>query len=192
MRTVESSRTVGCKGHHVPLAERMVQRPCHIVGQAFRTHLVINGVPTTQRRIAFEIFAHLGGAVINFICGTADEFGSSPDVVVHSRNLGLAHPVGPQDPGAKPLRMVDQQMKRRPLDRNAARWSRTHSSAKMLSRKRSSRVSFVSQYTTLSDVTESTLGGAFMSCSCAVTESDAIWIFADLSMCASVAHTRSK
>ena len=28
------------------------------------------------------------------------------------------HPVGPHDPGAKPLRMIDQEMKRRPLDGN--------------------------------------------------------------------------
>src|SRR6202011_2282922 len=43
----------------------------------------------------------------------------APYIVVDSRKLGLAHPVGPHDPGAKPLRMVDQDMKRRPLDGNA-------------------------------------------------------------------------
>src|SRR5439155_16389901 len=56
-----------------------------------------------------------------------------------------------------------------------ARWSRTHSSAKILSMKRSSRVSFVSQCTTsLSEcaVTESMFGGAFISCSGAVTWMD--------------------
>src|ERR1700747_2033923 len=48
-----------------------------------------------------------------------DVFGSLPDIVVNSRKLSLARPVGPHDPGAKPLRMVDQEMKRRPLDGNA-------------------------------------------------------------------------
>ena len=48
-----------------------------------------------------------------------DILGSLPDIVVDSRKFGLAHPVGPHDPGAKPLRMVDQDMKRRPLDGNA-------------------------------------------------------------------------
>jgi hypothetical protein len=56
---------------------------------------------------------------MDFVGGTIDVFGSLPDIVVNSRNLGLAHPVGPHDPGAKPLRMVDQDMKRRPLDGNA-------------------------------------------------------------------------
>src|SRR6266850_5118534 len=53
-----------------------------------------------------------------------------------------------------------------------ARCSRTHNSAKILSIKRSSRVSFVSQCTTsLSEctVTGSIFGGAFISCSWAVT-----------------------
>src|SRR5258705_13529420 len=56
---------------------------------------------------------------MDFAGGTIDVFGSLPDIVVDSRNLGLAHPVGPHESGAKPLRMVDQDMKRRPLDRNA-------------------------------------------------------------------------
>ena len=103
----------------MPLAERMVQRPRHIVGQAFRPHLVIDGVLAAQRGIAFEILAHLGGTVMDFVGGTTDVFGSLADVVVYPRKLGLAHPVGPHDPGAEPLRMVDQDMKRRPLDRNA-------------------------------------------------------------------------
>src|ERR1700704_1320047 len=119
MSVVETSGPVGCKGHDMPLAERMVQRPRHIVGQAFRPHLVIDGVLAAQRGIAFEILAHLGGTVMDFVGGTIDVFGSPPDIVVDSRKLGLAHPVGPHDPGAKPLRMVDQDMKRRPLDRNA-------------------------------------------------------------------------
>ena len=119
MRVVETAWPVGGKGHDVPLAERMVQRPRHIVGQAFRPHLVIDGVLAAERGIAFEMFAHLGGAVKDFVGGTADVFGSLPDIVVDPRELGLAHPVGPHDPGAKPLRMVDQDMKRRPLERNA-------------------------------------------------------------------------
>src|SRR6185295_17248405 len=61
----------------------------------------------------------LGGTVMDFVGRTTDVFGSLPDVVVYSRKLGLVHPVGPHDPGAKPLRMVDQEMKRRPLDGNA-------------------------------------------------------------------------
>src|ERR1700704_3865694 len=103
----------------MPLAERMVQRPRHIVSQASRPHLVIDGVLAAERRIALEILAHFGGTVVDFVGGTVDVFGSLPDIVVYSRNLGLAHPVGPHDPGAKPLRMVDQDMKRRPLDGNA-------------------------------------------------------------------------
>src|ERR1700688_4150675 len=119
MRVIETSAPVGCKGHEIPLAERMVQRPSHIVGQAFRTHLVIDGVLAAQRGIAFEILAYLGGTVMDFVGGTIDVRGSFPDIVVDSRNLGFAHPVGPHNPGAKPLRMVDQNMKRRPLDGNA-------------------------------------------------------------------------
>src|SRR6516225_2444060 len=119
MRVVETSGAISCKGHHVPLTERMIQRPRHIVCQTFGPHLVIEGVLTAQRRIPFEIFVHLGSTIINFACGTADVFRSPPDIVVDPRHLSLAHPVGPHDPGAKPLGMVDQEMKRRPLDGNA-------------------------------------------------------------------------
>ena len=119
MRVVETSGPVGCKGHEMPLAERMVQRPRHIVGQAFCPHLVIDGVLAAKRGIAFEILAHLGGPVMDFAGRTIDVFGSSRDIVVDSLDHGLAHPVGPDHPGAKPLRMVDQDMKRRPLDGNA-------------------------------------------------------------------------
>src|SRR5258707_15272146 len=55
MRVVETSGPVGCKGHEMPLAERMVHRPRHIVGQAFRPHLAIGSVLAAQRGIAFEI-----------------------------------------------------------------------------------------------------------------------------------------
>ena len=49
MRIVETSGPIGCKGHDMPLAESMVQRPRYIVGQAFRPHLVIDGVLAAQR-----------------------------------------------------------------------------------------------------------------------------------------------
>jgi putative tryptophan/tyrosine transport system substrate-binding protein len=69
------------------------------------THLVIDGV--------------LAAPVMDFVGGTIDIFGSPPDIVVNSGNLGLTHPVGPHDPGAEPLRMIDQDVKRRTLDGNA-------------------------------------------------------------------------
>src|ERR1700723_442004 len=53
-----------------------------------------------------------------------------------------------------------------------ARWSRTHISAKILSMKRSSRVSLVSQCTTSLSVAGSIFGGASISCSCAVASID--------------------
>ncbi len=56
---------------------------------------------------------------MDFVGGTIYVFGSLPDIVVDSRNLGLAHPVRPHHPRAKPLRVVDQNMQRRPLDGNA-------------------------------------------------------------------------
>jgi hypothetical protein len=58
----------------MPLAERMVQRPRHIIGQAFRPHLVIDGVPAAKRGIALEILAHLGGTVMDFVGGATDVF----------------------------------------------------------------------------------------------------------------------
>ena len=48
MRVVETAGPVGCKGHDMPLAERMVQRPRHIVGQAFRPHFDIDGMLAAQ------------------------------------------------------------------------------------------------------------------------------------------------
>jgi hypothetical protein len=92
MRVVETSGPVGCKGHDMPLAERVVQRPRHIVGQAFRPHLVIDGVLAAKRGITFEVLAHHGGTVMDFVGGTTDVFGSLPDIVVDSRNLGPAYP----------------------------------------------------------------------------------------------------
>src|ERR1700752_1361739 len=106
MRVLETSGAVGCKSYGVPPSERMVQRPRHIVGQALRPHLVKDGVLAAQRGIAFEILAHLGGTVMDFFGGTVDVFGSLPDIVVESRKPGLAHPLGPHDPGVKPLGMV--------------------------------------------------------------------------------------
>src|SRR5580692_7325913 len=55
---------------------------------------------------------------MDFVGGTADVFGSLPDIVGYSRNLDFVHPVGPHEPGAEPLRMIDHDMKRRPLDGN--------------------------------------------------------------------------
>src|ERR1700754_1640646 len=118
MRVVETSGPIGCKGYDVLLAERMTHRPCDVVGQALRPHFVIDRVLAAQGGIAFEILPVLGGAITNFIGRTADVFGSSGDIVVDSLKLGLAHPVGPQDAGTKPLRMVDQDMEGRPLDGN--------------------------------------------------------------------------
>jgi hypothetical protein len=134
---------------------------------------MIGGGRTTQKQvpqrgIAFEILAHLGGAVMDFVGGTIDVFGSLPDIVVDSRNLGLAHPVRPHHPRAKPLRMMDQDMKRRPFDGNARSLEPDAQPAKILSMKRSSRVSFVNQCTTSQSeraVTGSIFGGAFISCS---------------------------
>jgi hypothetical protein len=119
MSVIETSRPVGCKGHDMPLAERMVQRPRHIVGQTLRPHLAIDGVLAAQRRIPFEILAHLDGTFTDFVGGTTYIFGLLPDIVVNSRKLGVAHPIGPHDPGAKPLRMVGQDIKRGPLNGNA-------------------------------------------------------------------------
>jgi hypothetical protein len=102
----------------MPLAERMVQRPRHIVGQAFCPHLFIHGVLAAERRIAVEILAHFGGAVMDFADRTTDVFGSFPEIVVESCNVGLAHSVDPYHPRAEPFRMEDQDMKRRPLDGN--------------------------------------------------------------------------
>ena len=73
---IETPGPCGCKGHHVPLTERMVQRPRHLVGQAFRSHLVVDSVLATQRGITFEILAHLGGTIMDFVGGTIDVFGS--------------------------------------------------------------------------------------------------------------------
>src|SRR5947208_14804247 len=114
MRLVETSGSVRGKGHQMSLAERMIQRPRDIVRQALGSHLVVHGVLAAKLRIAFEVFAHLGRTLMNFVCRTADVFGSSPDIVIDSRNLGFAHALGPDHPGAEPLRMMDQEMKRRP------------------------------------------------------------------------------
>ena len=111
MHIVETAGPVGCEGDDMLLAERMVQRPRHVIGQAICAHLVIDGVLAAQRRIAFEILAQLGGAIIDFVARTIDVFGSPPDIVVNSRQLGLAHSVSPHEPGADPLRIVDLDMK---------------------------------------------------------------------------------
>ena len=119
MGIVKTSGPVGRKRHDMTLAERMVQRPRHIVGQTLRSQLIIDRVLAAERGIAFEILAHLGRAIEDFVGGTADVFGPLADVVVDQIEFGLAHPVSPQHPRAKPLRMLDQEMKRRPLDGDA-------------------------------------------------------------------------
>ena len=82
MRVVETAGAVGRKGHHMPLAERVVQWQCHIVGQALRPHVAKDGVLAAKQGIAFEILADLGGAFMDLIGGTVDVFGSAPDIVV--------------------------------------------------------------------------------------------------------------
>ena len=69
MGVIEPPWPVGGKGHEMPLAERVVHRPRHIVGQAFCAHLVIDGVLAAQRGIAFEILAQLGGPAMDFAGG---------------------------------------------------------------------------------------------------------------------------
>jgi hypothetical protein len=54
--------------HRVPLVERMVQRPRHIVGQALRPHLIVDSMLATPRGITFEILAHLSSAIMDFVC----------------------------------------------------------------------------------------------------------------------------
>src|SRR5579862_5895338 len=56
---------------------------------------------------------------MDFVGGTVDVLGALPDIEVDSLDHRLTHPVGPHDAGAEPLRMEEQEMKRRPLDRNA-------------------------------------------------------------------------
>ncbi len=98
----------------MPLAERMVQRPRHVIGQAARPHLAIERMLAAEPGIALQILAHLDGAVMDFVGRAGDIFGSLPDIVVDPLEHGLAHPVGPHDPGTEPLRMMDQQVKRTP------------------------------------------------------------------------------
>src|SRR5258708_1028156 len=58
-------------------------------------------------------------ARMDLIGGTVDVFGSDPDIVVDPFYHSLTHPIRPHHSGTKPLRMVDHDMKRRPLDGNA-------------------------------------------------------------------------
>ena len=138
MRVVETSGPVGSKGHDMPLAERMVQRPRHS-RSGLSPHIVIDAracSPAQHRaRDSRAPRWHRRGISL---AGLPMYSESLPDVVVDACELGFAHPVGPHDPGAEPLRMVDQEMKRRPLTGMPARWSRMHSSAKIFSMKRSS------------------------------------------------------
>jgi hypothetical protein len=56
---------------------------------------------------------------MDFLHWATDVLRSLPDIVVAPRNRRLPHPVGPKDPGATPLGVLDQEMKRRALDWNA-------------------------------------------------------------------------
>ena len=121
MGIVEATGTVGRERDEMPLAERMIERPGHIVGQALGPHLVIERVLATERRIPFEILAHFGRTLEHFVGGAADIFGPFPDIEIDPRDLGLAHSVGPHETGPQPLRVLDHDVKRRPLERNAGR-----------------------------------------------------------------------
>jgi hypothetical protein len=66
--------------HSVPLVERMVQPPRCIIGQALRSHIIVDSLLASQRGTIFENLAHLGGAITDFIGGAIDVFGSFPDV----------------------------------------------------------------------------------------------------------------
>src|SRR5260370_11246844 len=114
MHVVETAGAVGRKGHDMPLAERVVQWQCHIVGQALRPHVAKDGVLAAKQGIAFEILADLGGAFMDLIGGTVDVFGSAPDIVVDPFYHSLTHPIPPHHSATKPLRMVDHYIKRPP------------------------------------------------------------------------------
>ncbi|MGY3461254.1 hypothetical protein ACVWW5_006704 [Bradyrhizobium sp. LM3.4] len=55
MRGVEAAGPVGREGDEMALAERVIERPGHVFGQAFRAHLVVEGVLAAERGVAFEI-----------------------------------------------------------------------------------------------------------------------------------------
>jgi hypothetical protein len=77
------SRVAAVAGVRAPVSQLLLHRPP-------RPHLVVDGVLATQRRVAFEILAYLGGTVMDFIGRAIDVFGSPPDIVVNSGNLGFA------------------------------------------------------------------------------------------------------
>src|SRR5690348_11022353 len=56
---------------------------------------------------------------MDLVDGAADIFRALADIVVDPRNLGFPRAVRPDDPRAQPLRVVDQEIHRRPLERNA-------------------------------------------------------------------------
>src|SRR3954451_9269064 len=119
MCVVETAGAVGREGDDVPLAEGVIERPGDVVGQALRAHLVIDGVLAAERGVALEMLAHLGCTVVQLISWTADVLRSFPDIEIDPRDLRLAHAVGPQQAGAEPLWMMDQDVQRRPLEGNA-------------------------------------------------------------------------
>jgi len=79
------------QGHHMALAERVVQWPCHIVGQAFRPHLVIDGVlrPAGDR---VRDFAHLVAPSWSSLAGLLMYSDRSLTSVVYSRDLASCIP----------------------------------------------------------------------------------------------------
>jgi hypothetical protein len=89
MPVIETSGPIGCKGHDVPLPERVVHRPRHVVCQAHRPPVVIDAMLAAQRRIAFQILSYLGGTVMDFLHWTTDVFGSLPNIIVDPRNRSL-------------------------------------------------------------------------------------------------------
>ncbi|MCP1887214.1 hypothetical protein J2R70_000103 [Bradyrhizobium japonicum] len=76
-------------------------------------------MPAAERRIAFEVLAEFARTVQHFADRAADELGSLEHVEVDPRDLRFAHAIQPRKAGAEPLRMLDPDMHRRPLERNA-------------------------------------------------------------------------
>lgn len=71
-----------------------------------------------ERGIPLQLLAHFGCTVEHLVGGTADIFGASHDIEIDPPDLGLTHAVGPHDTGPQPLRMLDADVKRRPLEWN--------------------------------------------------------------------------
>jgi len=110
-------------------------------------HLVVDGCLRPSEGSRPRFFAHL--AAPSWISlRDIDIFGSLSDIVVDSRKLRPANPVGPHNSGPKPLRMVDHDMKRCRARQYCPRVERIHISQKILQGSAHSAGSFVSQCTT--------------------------------------------